>query len=829
MAEFVQQLPGAPVPPLSQATTKEMPNIFQAAADLATGVGNVLSDRRESRIKAEKAARDLRIETAEDSLAGIYIKDLAERERQLSTPTVDVTTSAPVQASLGRIEDIQNAEQNGQIRPAAARLQRTNEIVALIEEFPEASSEILELMQTRGIDDFYLRAALDEQRQLDRQFEDRLNAESDYVSAYDNFGQTQMLEDGTSRVVGLDPNVSREEKIRVGRSLRQTETALRLATENAQAELAEAQAAEAEGEALSRRTSESLMSAIVEDAQNNIVPVLNNLITLTASDPTPESQAAFREAATFTLNQVRVYRNNVTTAALTNGMRPEERQELDEYFDTLETTLTNVFTGDLSAAKNITANIQALKDAYNLEFYQTFPGAARLLSLPGGEELLADMVRISGLPIAQDILPNISAYIAGGSGTAAQRGARAVANLQAISQTGQLPSDPEEIIEAISMSAGTLQNQIDALSDPEGPATDDTLNVYANKITTIGVFATDLPAQSMPTDEALGIISLITQPKNLIALENLSQAMPERGALAYKTSLNAVTNAQRALFNSAQREAKGFFGEGNLEVKFNSDTNQFELLGDTAQGDRSPYGFYASIRMGDSRISAKAQQLQSYVTQLNASLDFIEANVDKAGLPEGLLTPLEVRKYIATQELPQGLYPETQREGASVPTRVTQQDVLSSIRSDAEQLNPLLGWRTNLQSVIDQKENSGTQDYRTLFGDSHLDEFSDVNVLDMTIGELFQWGRGDYGDYVKQVRGTEELATPIGRYQIVGDTMMFAAQGLGLDPSTTKFSPQIQDLMFDYLVSDGLTKQNNPYHHWGLNPDGTAKANEASN
>jgi hypothetical protein len=112
-----------------------------------------------------------------------------------------------------------------------------------------------------------------------------------------------------------------------------------------------------------------------------------------------------------------------------------------------------------------------------------------------------------------------------------------------------------------------------------------------------------------------------------------------------------------------------------------------------------------------------------------------------------------------------------------------------------------------LQVHIDATEGRG--DYDKLFNNSEAEgkQFSQVRVSEMTIGELreFTKPRGQYGIYVKGTNPEGVTATPMGRYQFVGTTMLEVAKQMGL-PDSTVFTPEVQDAMFAHRVRWRLDK-----------------------
>lgn len=110
-----------------------------------------------------------------------------------------------------------------------------------------------------------------------------------------------------------------------------------------------------------------------------------------------------------------------------------------------------------------------------------------------------------------------------------------------------------------------------------------------------------------------------------------------------------------------------------------------------------------------------------------------------------------------------------------------------------------------LTALIDRTEGGGR--YDTLYG--HVQRqgnnpFSGVDVSKMTLGDLYQFSssNGAYGRYQKQKLGY--LATPMGRHQIVGQTLRQTAKEMGL-PENTVFTPQVQDAMFEHIATKAIS------------------------
>lgn len=117
------------------------------------------------------------------------------------------------------------------------------------------------------------------------------------------------------------------------------------------------------------------------------------------------------------------------------------------------------------------------------------------------------------------------------------------------------------------------------------------------------------------------------------------------------------------------------------------------------------------------------------------------------------------------------------------------------------------GGATQLLSLMDQKEGGGN--YNTLFGHSQRDgrAFSGFKASEMTLGELSEFSRGEYAEWSKEQLGY--VATPMGRYQIVGNTLRQTQKEMGL-PDNIVFTPEVQDAMFHHIAMKTLKGKNTP-------------------
>lgn len=111
--------------------------------------------------------------------------------------------------------------------------------------------------------------------------------------------------------------------------------------------------------------------------------------------------------------------------------------------------------------------------------------------------------------------------------------------------------------------------------------------------------------------------------------------------------------------------------------------------------------------------------------------------------------------------------------------------------------------------LIDETESAG--DYSALLGFSNRGVFGDIDVTQMTLSELDDFSRQEYGPWSRAFKqetgiGNPNLAsTPMGRYQFVNTTLQEEARRIGLDPDTTYFTPEIQDQIFESYITRRLS------------------------
>ena len=102
-------------------------------------------------------------------------------------------------------------------------------------------------------------------------------------------------------------------------------------------------------------------------------------------------------------------------------------------------------------------------------------------------------------------------------------------------------------------------------------------------------------------------------------------------------------------------------------------------------------------------------------------------------------------------------------------------------------------------TLLDKYEGGGSYDTLFKFSEREGGEFAGTKVSEMTIGELKAFSNGPYGAWSTRQLGYK--ATPMGRFQFVGDTLASTAAKMGLGDNVV-FTPEVQNSMFVFLAKE---------------------------
>jgi len=107
-----------------------------------------------------------------------------------------------------------------------------------------------------------------------------------------------------------------------------------------------------------------------------------------------------------------------------------------------------------------------------------------------------------------------------------------------------------------------------------------------------------------------------------------------------------------------------------------------------------------------------------------------------------------------------------------------------------------------LLNLLDRTETGGTADYDTLLGFSQNSQFEGTKVSQMTVDEVIDFQTSDeYRQFSKEQVG--RVATPVGRFQIVGTTLKGLKKELGLS-GDEMFNEEMQNRLFNALLGRRL-------------------------
>lgn len=126
-------------------------------------------------------------------------------------------------------------------------------------------------------------------------------------------------------------------------------------------------------------------------------------------------------------------------------------------------------------------------------------------------------------------------------------------------------------------------------------------------------------------------------------------------------------------------------------------------------------------------------------------------------------------------------------------------DLVQTASAEGMDTSTLEGDVKDVAKAIDIGESGG--DYGTLLGFTNRPgrKFDDVDITKMSVNDLLDFADGDgpYAQYSKRMVG--KVATPMGRYQIVGKTLRSLKNELGLT-GDEQFTPELQDKLFLTLL-----------------------------
>lgn len=161
----------------------------------------------------------------------------------------------------------------------------------------------------------------------------------------------------------------------------------------------------------------------------------------------------------------------------------------------------------------------------------------------------------------------------------------------------------------------------------------------------------------------------------------------------------------------------------------------------------------------------------------------------------------EARKTFA--DIAGGLFGQTPASSAASSSSIPTPGMGAQAAATAPATSTSGALPSSLLSAIDSTEGAGG--YDTLYGHAQRNgALAGTDVSKMTLGQAMAFAdpSGPYAQQVKSQIG--RVATPMGRYQIVGTTLRNAVEKMGLDPNTP-FDAGTQDAIATYLAKQRIS------------------------
>ena len=300
--------------------------------------------------------------------------------------------------------------------------------------------------------------------------------------------------------------------------------------------------------------------------------------------------------------------------------------------------------------------------------------------------------------------------------------------------------------------------------------------------------------KGMYTDEAIKKTMAMISSGDNDALRFLSQKK-------ITDHINKVGGAP-ALEQYTQSIMAGFLSNENFQNSVNTIRNMGREVFVTQDGrlyTKSTGNAPAAFRSGIQAFGGRSDPTERINKEL-AGYNAVLGNMNYAAKKAGTET---MGTLIAGELSIHGIQVEVDDEGAKDTKGVSPKSPeaaapdLDKVKYSEAVLQPI---EEAIAEVTGFAEGTG-QDYDTLLGYQHKEgsQFEGTKVSEMTIDQAIEFSRagGDYAKYSKEAVG--RMATPMGRYQIVGTTLKGLKKDMGLKGSE-KMSPEMQDRMFSTLL-----------------------------
>lgn len=252
------------------------------------------------------------------------------------------------------------------------------------------------------------------------------------------------------------------------------------------------------------------------------------------------------------------------------------------------------------------------------------------------------------------------------------------------------------------------------------------------------------------------------------------------------------------------------------QIRIGQNTYQLnEVFEPTMEGGKFGFKLKPGMDSFAARASLRAVNESAFAKVVNkmiVSNAHIQGNADYNKSYEEVIKPALFPEAVDADGDGEPDQPVDTQTTGSVEQDFNLESLVETASADPElmgaDMTTLEGDVKDIATAIDIGETAGSGDYGTLLGFTHRTgrKFDDADITNKTIDELISFSSpgGAYADYSKKQVG--RVATPMGRYQIVGKTLRKLKNELGLTGEET-FSPELQDKLFLQLLKGrGYTK-----------------------
>lgn len=595
---------------------------------------------------------------AQNKTAGIFQtaqynanKDLETGQSSGYTGNVPYFLQA-VNTSTNNLDKVSNGVSQGRVTQDALNLHVDDAVQSLFQQYPDQRAAIAKMMGDRGYDHFMFRALKDAQDTQTKQASDMQTAET---SAYAR---------AASQGIPVQ-NMSHDDVVQVGQRLLSADSQVALATKAA--EIAKS------GYELNKEKQQDALKLAGQDGLRGILSGINTefqshfdsfaaMISAAGSDADKATYLSSEvgPAAMAALESRRVQAHATATLM---GLKPEDQKPIDDTIDNMKNGITSMATGPMSASKQQTDTLQAMKDKFGIDAGRALPLYSTLSAAFGGPQIFQSLMLNNSIP--PELVSSITKEISGvNTGTLAESGMH-VANLQALLQGTKTVSDMDEATAAKQMPALVTAAKTSAQMIQNGDKLPQTKDAFVHSYGNVVLAADSLHPGFQDLDKLnIAAQSVLDPTARSILLKDA--ALTGTDGVRARATIFASQAAAVNILETAKQAGAPDAPLSFQKIGYNTSSGHFEVQTDRGAYDAtvaqkakesagSPAaagGFraidvtptlppYSTFKTPDSRLQAK-------VNIMNMALDHITGTSQYANDIPKNATPLSVATHYAS-------------------------------------------------------------------------------------------------------------------------------------------------------------------------------------